>query len=107
MTTDQMWTSHEALLLDYELPLLRAVHEGLLRESTHMTRTGRRRGWHTPGDDPGPCDGMRAPPGRDRQGLFFSSRRRHTRSLCDWSSDVCSSDLSAAWAGSIPSRGTT
>src|SRR5260221_9900253 len=26
--------------------------------------------------------------------LFFSSRRRHTRSLCDWSSDVCSSDLS-------------
>src|SRR5260221_345539 len=23
---------------------------------------------------------------------FFSSRRRHTRSLCDWSSDVCSSD---------------
>src|SRR4029453_16227154 len=25
---------------------------------------------------------------------FFSSRRRHTRSLCDWSSDVCSSDLS-------------
>src|SRR5438034_3965578 len=26
-------------------------------------------------------------------GFFFSSRRRHTRSLCDWSSDVCSSDL--------------
>ena len=25
--------------------------------------------------------------------LFFASRRRHTRSLCDWSSDVCSSDL--------------
>src|SRR5260221_7766528 len=24
---------------------------------------------------------------------LFSSRRRHTRSLCDWSSDVCSSDL--------------
>src|SRR5260221_8265976 len=23
----------------------------------------------------------------------ISSRRRHTRSLCDWSSDVCSSDL--------------
>src|SRR5476649_88906 len=28
--------------------------------------------------------------------FFFSSRRRHTRSLCDWSSDVCSSDLEAA-----------
>src|SRR5260221_8547551 len=28
--------------------------------------------------------------------FFFSSRRRHTRSLCDWSSDVCSSDLELA-----------
>src|SRR6266536_6416043 len=27
--------------------------------------------------------------------VFFSSRRRHTRSTRDWSSDVCSSDL---WA---------
>src|SRR2546430_9454930 len=27
---------------------------------------------------------------------FFSSRRRHTRFDCDWSSDVCSSDLSVA-----------
>src|SRR5438034_9980388 len=35
--------------------------------------------------------------------FFFSSRRRHTRSLCDWSSDVCSSDLLIA--GSIASRG--
>src|SRR5699024_12116763 len=26
---------------------------------------------------------------------FFSSRRRHTRSKRDWSSDVCSSDLTA------------
>src|SRR5258705_6451141 len=29
--------------------------------------------------------------------FFFSSRRRHTRCLSDWSSDVCSSDLSFAW----------
>src|SRR5204863_1484733 len=28
--------------------------------------------------------------------FFFSSRRRHTRSLRDWSSDVCSSDLGRA-----------
>src|SRR2546430_10522616 len=28
--------------------------------------------------------------------FFFSSRRRHTRFDCDWSSDVCSSDLSIA-----------
>src|SRR6266571_6500346 len=27
--------------------------------------------------------------------FFFSSRRRHTSLTCDWSSDVCSSDLSA------------
>src|SRR5437867_1624222 len=30
--------------------------------------------------------------------FFFSSRRRHTRSYGDWSSDVCSSDLSS-WPG--------
>src|SRR2546430_3167503 len=28
--------------------------------------------------------------------FFFSSRRRHTRFDCDWSSDVCSSDLTAS-----------
>src|SRR5947207_12676083 len=32
--------------------------------------------------------------------FFFSSRRRHTRSLCDWSSDVCSSDLTLTWGSS-------
>src|SRR2546430_730639 len=30
--------------------------------------------------------------------FFFSSRRRHTRFDCDWSSDVCSSDLSGGEA---------
>src|SRR5207248_5649623 len=29
---------------------------------------------------------------------FFSSRRRHTRSYGDWSSDVCSSDLDSRYA---------
>src|SRR5256886_11460426 len=29
----------------------------------------------------------------DTLSFFFSSRRRHTRFDCDWSSDVCSSDL--------------
>src|SRR5438094_7785476 len=60
---------------------------------------------------PGPRERRRAPrlevgfePGRSGQGalgrayecllpFFFSSRRRHTRSYGDWSSDVCSSDL--------------
>src|SRR5947207_6174868 len=35
----------------------------------------------------------RTPSSSARSILFFSSRRRHTRLLCDWSSDVCSSDL--------------
>src|SRR2546428_11310257 len=35
--------------------------------------------------------------------FFFSSRRRHTRSDRDWSSDVCSSDLSGI-AGAVEVR---
>src|ERR1019366_7175085 len=31
--------------------------------------------------------------GRPADPVFFSSRRRHTRLVSDWSSDVCSSDL--------------
>src|SRR2546427_2491740 len=34
--------------------------------------------------------------------FFFSSRRRHTRFDCDWSSDVCSSDLRARARGPSP-----
>src|SRR5689334_14951586 len=34
--------------------------------------------------------------------FFFSSRRRHTRWNCDWSSDVCSSDLSGQWDARPP-----
>src|SRR5207302_5767890 len=33
---------------------------------------------------------------------FFSSRRRHTRFSRDWSSDVCSSDLSVATSRGSP-----
>src|SRR5260370_22396952 len=34
--------------------------------------------------------------------FFFSSRRRHTRFKCDWSSDVCSSDLNYVCASGSP-----
>src|SRR5438045_4864380 len=34
--------------------------------------------------------------------FFFSSRRRHTSCLSDWSSDVCSSDLSRPEGQEIP-----
>src|SRR5205085_8397499 len=33
--------------------------------------------------------------------FFFSSRRRHTRFDCDWSSDVCSSDLASLYIGNV------
>src|SRR5699024_11609788 len=33
--------------------------------------------------------------------LYFSSRRRHTRSKRDWSSDVCSSDLPYATSSTV------
>src|SRR5260370_18623865 len=36
--------------------------------------------------------------GRPLYHFFFSSRRRHTRFKCDWSSDVCSSDLGQSTA---------
>src|SRR5699024_3843055 len=35
--------------------------------------------------------------------FFFSSRRRHTRSKRDWSSDVCSSDLKRLSTSMLPS----
>src|SRR2546430_11805892 len=34
--------------------------------------------------------------------FFFSSRRRHTRFDCDWSSDVCSSDLKSVYPARSP-----
>src|SRR5437764_1719580 len=46
--------------------------------------------------------------------FFFSSRRRHTRYIGDWSSDVCSSDLTLGYSkyechkeGIVRRRGTT
>src|SRR5438309_8160376 len=38
-------------------------------------------------------------------GFFFSSRRRHTIWNCDWSSDVCSSDLDAGLKASSVDSG--
>src|SRR5207249_8907335 len=37
--------------------------------------------------------------------FFFSSRRRHTRSKRDWSSDVCSSDLHIARQVRVTAQG--
>src|SRR2546430_17377161 len=36
--------------------------------------------------------------------FFFSSRRRHTRFDCDWSSDVCSSDLGSVYRFDLADR---
>src|SRR5690606_40673188 len=38
--------------------------------------------------------------------FFFSSRRRHTRFSRDWSSDVCSSDLSTILFAGYQAAGT-
>src|SRR5258706_6251360 len=40
-----------------------------------------------------------------RGSFFFSSRRRHTRLVSDWSSDVCSSDLQAQLSGWCSDQG--
>src|SRR5690606_40980438 len=37
--------------------------------------------------------------------FFFSSRRRHTRFSRDWSSDVCSSDLSLSATDALQAQG--
>src|SRR5256886_5682671 len=39
--------------------------------------------------------------------FFFSSRRRHTRFDCDWSSDVCSSDLKSEFEKMCKENGIT
>jgi 3-deoxy-7-phosphoheptulonate synthase len=39
---EQVWASHEALLLDYELPMVRAAHDGLFLSSTHWPWIGER-----------------------------------------------------------------
>src|SRR5262245_65745302 len=39
--------------------------------------------------------------------FFFSSRRRHTRCLSDWSSDVCSSDLQGGYKRKTTARGAS
>src|SRR5437879_7442393 len=36
--------------------------------------------------------------------FFFSSRRRHTRYIGDWSSDVCSSDLATMYGELLPTN---
>src|SRR5205814_988024 len=46
-----------------------------------------------------PARSMRRSSNRIPLIFFFSSRRRHTRCLSDWSSDVCSSDLKRAGCG--------
>src|SRR5256886_1344247 len=51
-------------------------------DHTHRSALGYRADRRRHKDSPRPC-----------VFFFFSSRRRHTRFDCDWSSDVCSSDL--------------
>src|ERR1019366_10322204 len=43
----------------------------------------------------------------DEESLVFSTRRRHTRLVSDWSSDVCSSDLIREGVDQLPSNYTS
>src|SRR3954462_9603630 len=63
-----------------------------------IERTGiEERRWVSPGETGTTMATAASKEALERSGLatrfFFSSRRRHTRLSCDWSSDVCSSDL--------------
>src|SRR2546427_4011592 len=60
---------------------------GIGRHATRLAKMG----YQTVGIDLSPVFVARA-----IELVFFSSRRRHTRFDCDWSSDVCSSDLSTS-----------
>src|SRR5262249_60028997 len=51
---------------------------------------------HTPGTTGLALEERGRGPYAHEPSFFFSSRRRHTRLVSDWSSDVCSSDL---WTG--------
>src|SRR3712207_969310 len=57
------------------------------REQRHATRAA----------EIGMCDGR-----PNYVCFFFSSRRRHTRYWRDWSSDVCSADLTTFWTVTFP-----
>src|SRR6202034_3396105 len=67
----------------------------VIREPWHRRRS------HASAASPDCCQPCRVPCSELQEGsrhdktlqLVFSSRRRHTRFDCDWSSDVCSSDL--------------
>src|SRR2546427_431390 len=59
------------------------------------------RGWRSAIED-GLCSALAPSPKAGVILFFFSSRRRHTRFDCDWSSDVCSSDLDLeVWAPGV------
>src|SRR5436190_9658180 len=96
------WASNTLLGVGRRQQVLRAVLavalvSGLLW-ALPVRRPGKDGGHHAAhGPDLDPFE--RAGVSELREGhrtFFFSSRRRHTSSLCDWSSDVCSSDLYAS-----------
>src|SRR5689334_21401126 len=75
-------------------------------ETSSLILKAERRGWRPAGRVRGCATGTGFERLRHRS-FFFSSRRRHTRWNCDWSSDVCSSDLgySLAFSGDAPALG--
>src|SRR2546430_2763546 len=62
---------------------------GVLDQGERTAADARQRSWHLRDDA---FDQFRRARQRLEDVHVFSSRRRHTRFDCDWSSDVCSSD---------------
>src|SRR5689334_1490558 len=67
-----------------------AAYEALIRHAWRMRSTMLVHTWGLYRDLAGRDKSVRMP---IEVSFFFSGRRRHTRWSCDWSSDVCSSDL--------------
>src|SRR5689334_3458411 len=74
---------------------LREAQEELREQQTSLIRQGRTQaasGGLAEAKGTGKLLFRQDPEAKETTRFFFSSRRRHTRWNCDWSSDVCSSD---------------
>src|SRR2546430_12405641 len=103
--------AYVAAVLGHELAHVTLGHviEGMGRDCQPMSRSPRSAAARDTGAAPRPGFDRELRISRSvieeaRYSFFFSSRRRHTRFDCDWSSDVCSSDLRPPWPTSPSTR---
>src|SRR2546430_10985536 len=90
MSAAEVWTAHPLQMATQAVRLILSPPVGGLRARPVSTH---------------PAHGLAGTQPHDVY-FFFSSRRRHTRFDCDWSSDVCSSDLGRGWPSVLESYRT-